>query len=47
MKKISGIAAALCILALTQPTLAQQPPVKIAGLVELSGTGTTSGHQFR
>ncbi|MCC7216038.1 MAG: amino acid ABC transporter substrate-binding protein, partial [Burkholderiales bacterium] len=41
----SGIAIALCALALTQPALAQEP-VRIAGLVELSGTGATSGTNF-
>ena len=46
MKKISGIAAALCALSLAQPSFAQQEPVRIAGLVELSGTGTTSGTNF-
>ena len=33
-------------LALAQPSLAQGGPVKIAGLMELSGTGTTSGTNF-
>jgi branched-chain amino acid transport system substrate-binding protein len=45
MNKISGIAAALCLLALTDAASAQEP-VRIAGLVELSGTGTTSGTNF-
>ena len=33
-------------LALAQPLLAQTQPVKIFGLVELSGTGATSGTNF-
>src|SRR5690349_17948897 len=39
----SGLALALGIAA---PALAQQGPVQIFGLVELSGTGTTSGTMF-
>ena len=33
-------------LAITAPAIAQQGPVQIFGLVELSGTGTTSGTNF-
>jgi branched-chain amino acid transport system substrate-binding protein len=40
------MAAALCALALTQVVSAQQGPIRIAGLVELSGTGATSGTNF-
>ena len=37
----------LCLsLALAHPSFAQGGPVKIAGLMELSGTGTTSGTNF-
>ena len=38
-----GLALALCA---APPTLAQQGPVQIYGLMELSGTGTTSGTMF-
>src|SRR5215203_3238835 len=37
---------ALVVLALAGAALAQQPPIRIAGIVELSGTGTTSGTNF-
>jgi branched-chain amino acid transport system substrate-binding protein len=43
MKRFVALAFALGALA---PALAQQPPIKIAGLVELSGTGATSGTNF-
>ena len=46
MNAFTRIAAALCLLLAVQPSLAQQGPVKIAGLVELSGTGATSGTNF-
>jgi branched-chain amino acid transport system substrate-binding protein len=46
MKRFGRIAAALFALSLTQGSFAQQEPVRIAGLVELSGTGTTSGTNF-
>jgi branched-chain amino acid transport system substrate-binding protein len=46
MKRFGRIAAALVALSLAQASFAQQEPVKIAGLVELSGTGTTSGTNF-
>jgi branched-chain amino acid transport system substrate-binding protein len=45
MKRRTFIAAALA-LSLAAPALAQQQPIRIAGLVELSGTGTTSGTNF-
>src|SRR6478609_5538832 len=38
-----GLVLGLCIIG---PAAAQQEPVKIVGLVELSGTGTTSGTNF-
>jgi branched-chain amino acid transport system substrate-binding protein len=37
---------ALISLALAQPLFAQGQPIKISGLVELSGTGATSGTNF-
>ena len=40
------IVTALFALAFAGATLAQQPPIKIAGIVELSGTGATSGTNF-
>jgi branched-chain amino acid transport system substrate-binding protein len=46
MRSIARIAAFLLSLALAQPLLAQTQPVRISGLVELSGTGTTSGTNF-
>ena len=46
MKHWNRMAAALCALALTQVVSAQQGPIRIAGLVELSGTGATSGTNF-
>jgi branched-chain amino acid transport system substrate-binding protein len=46
MKRRHFIAAALATSLAAAPALAQQGPVKIAGLVELSGTGTTSGTNF-
>lgn len=46
MRSISSIAAFFFSLALAQPLLAQTQPVKIVGLVELSGTGATSGTNF-
>jgi len=36
----------LAALAFAGAALAQQPPIKIAGIVELSGTGATSGTNF-
>src|SRR5207237_7997598 len=46
MRAITRISAFLVSLALAQPLLAQAQPVKIIGLVELSGTGATSGTNF-
>src|SRR6059058_1349646 len=46
MRSITRIPAFFLSLALAQPLLAQTPPVKIVGLVELSGTGATSGTNF-
>ena len=46
MRSIARISALLLSLAVTQTLLAQTPPVKIFGLVELSGTGATSGTNF-
>jgi len=39
-------ATALAALAIAGFAFAQQPPIKIAGIVELSGTGATSGTNF-
>jgi len=46
MRILIRIAAFLFSIVLAQPLLAQSPPVKIFGLVELSGTGATSGTNF-
>src|SRR5438132_3443879 len=46
MRSIARISLFLLSLALAQPPLAQTQPVKIFGLVERSGTGTTSGTNF-
>ena len=46
MKSIVRTMLALCALAMAQTSLAQQGPVQIVGLVELSGTGATSGTNF-
>ena len=46
MRTLIRIAAFLFSIALAQPLLAQNAPVKIFGLVELSGTGATSGTNF-
>lgn len=46
MRSIASICPVLLSLALAQPLLGQTPPVKIFGLVELSGTGATSGTNF-
>jgi branched-chain amino acid transport system substrate-binding protein len=37
---------AIAALAIAGAAIAQQPPIKIAGIVELSGTGATSGTNF-
>ena len=46
IRYLACIFSAVFGLALTQPAFAQNEPVKIFGLVELSGTGTTSGTNF-
>jgi branched-chain amino acid transport system substrate-binding protein len=46
MHSIARVSAFLVSLALAQPLFAQAPSVKIFGLVELSGTGATSGTNF-
>ena len=46
MRGIARISLLLLGAALAQPALAQGQPVKIVGLVELSGTGATSGTNF-
>src|SRR3954470_8453269 len=46
MKRRSFVAVALACAFVALPAVAQQGPIKIAGLVELSGTGTTSGTNF-
>ena len=46
MKRIYCLFAAISILTAPLPCLAQQAPVRIVGLVELSGTGATSGTNF-
>jgi branched-chain amino acid transport system substrate-binding protein len=46
MRSIARISAFLLTLVLAQPLLAQTQSVKIFGVVELSGTGATSGTNF-
>src|ERR1700719_2889210 len=46
MRSMTRISAFFLSLALAQPLLAQPQSVKIVGLVELSGTGATSGTNF-
>jgi branched-chain amino acid transport system substrate-binding protein len=46
MRSLARIGTVLFSLMLTGPLLAQTPPIKIAGLVELSGPGATSGTNF-
>src|SRR5438105_5247654 len=46
MRSITRISAFFLSLALAQPLFAQTQPIKIIGLVELSGTGATSGTNF-
>ena len=46
MNAIRGIVAAPCALSVAQGAWAQQAPVRVAGLVELSVTGATSGTNF-
>ena len=46
MRSSAPIVAVLLGLALAAPSFSQAQPVKIVGLVELSGTGATSGTNF-
>src|SRR6266852_8428233 len=46
MKRVFCFYAAIWMMTAALPSLAQQAPVKIVGLVELSGTGATSGTNF-
>jgi len=46
MKRLSGLLAAAVLLSTALPLSAQQKPVPIVGLMELSGTGTTAGTMF-
>ena len=46
MRSIARIAFFLCAVACALPASGQNEPVKIFGLMELSGTGTTSGTNF-
>src|SRR5437588_6500665 len=46
MNRFSYFSVALWMLIAALPSVAQQAPVRIVGLVELSGTGATSGTNF-
>ena len=46
MKRLYLLSAAVWLATAALPSLAQQVPVRIVGLVELSGTGATSGTNF-
>src|SRR5256885_2269883 len=46
MRTIARISTFLLCLALAPPLFAQSQAIKVAGLMELSGTGTTSGTNF-
>jgi branched-chain amino acid transport system substrate-binding protein len=46
MNRIYCLSAAIWMMSAALPSLAQQAPVRIVGLVELSGTGATSGTNF-
>jgi len=46
MNRTYFLSAAIWIMTAALPSLAQQAPVRIVGLVELSGTGATSGTNF-
>jgi len=46
MRTTTRISAFLLSLALAHPLYAQEQAIKVSGLVELSGTGTTSGTNF-
>jgi branched-chain amino acid transport system substrate-binding protein len=46
MTRIYRLIAAIWMMTAALPSIAQQAPVRIVGLVELSGTGATSGTNF-
>src|SRR5260370_39632593 len=46
MNRAFCISVAIWMISAALPSLAQQAPVRIVGLVELSGTGATSGTNF-
>src|SRR5258708_2001200 len=46
MKKPCFLSAAVWMMTAAVPSLGEQAPVRIVGLVELSGTGATSGTNF-
>src|ERR1700682_362884 len=46
MNRVFGFSVAVWMMTAVLPSVAQQPPVRIVGLVELSGTGATSGTNF-
>src|SRR5204863_7041087 len=46
MNRVFCFSAAMWMMTAALPSLAQQAPVRIVGLVELSGTGATSGTNF-
>ncbi len=46
MNRFSCFSVAMWVLIAALPSFAQQAPVRIVGLVELSGTGATSGTNF-
>src|SRR5437764_9876509 len=46
MRTTTRISTFLLCLALAHPLLSQSQAIKVAGLVELSGTGATSGTNF-
>ena len=46
MNRIYRLVAAIWMMTAALPSFAQQAPVRIVGLVELSGTGATSGTNF-
>ena len=46
MKYSVRLLAAVCAVAMASPALAQQKPVPIIGLMELSGAGATAGTNF-
>jgi ABC-type branched-subunit amino acid transport system substrate-binding protein len=46
MNRVFCFSVAVWMMTAALPSLAQQAPVRIVGLVELSGTGATSGTNF-